>query len=100
MHGPRFHDSAKADIACIYGWYEAHQAGLGERFLANVDAVVEVLKRFPTAYRAIRHGRRATLKSFPYSVLYIIDGDSVVVLAVIHSHRNPKEWLKRISRTS
>jgi plasmid stabilization system protein ParE len=40
------------------------------------------------------HGevRRAILSNFPYAVFYRIEARRVVVLAVLHTARDPKLW--------
>ena len=35
------------------------------------------------------------MKHFPYSVIYIVAGDEIQVLAVAHHSRRPGYWLKR-----
>tara|TARA_R110002072_G_scaffold302999_1_gene491039 strand:+ start:73326 stop:73577 length:252 start_codon:yes stop_codon:yes gene_type:complete len=42
--------------------------------------------------------RRATLKSFPYAVIFqIVDPESVVAPAVAYLSRKPSYWLHRIA---
>ena len=43
---------------------------------------------------AAAHGevRRAMLSDFPYAVFYRIEARRVVVLAVLHTARDPKLW--------
>lgn len=38
---------ADLDIAEAYGWYEGRAFGMGEQFLASVDACVEGIRRRP-----------------------------------------------------
>jgi hypothetical protein len=33
---------------------------------------------------------------FPYGLIYSIDGDTVVIVAVAHLHRRPRFWIDRI----
>jgi hypothetical protein len=39
--------------------------------------------------------RRALTKRFPYAVYFAVDGDVVVVLAVLQVSRDPAEWHRR-----
>ena len=57
------------DLAGAYGWYEEQRAGLGEEFIAAVDATFDAVERFPEAFRRV-HGdvRRANVSRFPYAV--------------------------------
>ena len=45
-----FKAPALREIQEIYDWYEEQQAGLGEEFLDELDAVAEQL-RYPRAFR-------------------------------------------------
>ena len=81
------------DLAGAYGWYEDQRAGLGEEFLAAVDATFDAIARIPEIFRRV-HGevRRANVSRFPYAVFYRIDPKSVVVLTVLDTARDPKLW--------
>jgi hypothetical protein len=47
-------------------------------------------------YRVVSHGvRRARLRRFPYSVMYLVEPTQVVVIAVFHGSRNPDVWKAR-----
>ena len=81
------------DLAGAYEWYEDQSAGLGEEFLAAVDATFDAVERIPEMFSRV-HGevRRANVSRFPYAVFYRIDPKSVVVLTVLHTARDPKLW--------
>jgi len=81
------------DLASAYGWYEEQRAGLGEEFLAAVDASFEAIEEFPEMFARV-HGeiRRAVVSRFPYAVFYRIEPKRLVVLAVLHMARDPKLW--------
>ena len=39
--------------------------------------------------------RRSLIRRFPYSLLYRVDPDEIVILAVMHQKRHPAYWLSR-----
>lgn len=39
--------------------------------------------------------RRRLLRRFPYSILYTVDRDEVVILALAHQKRRPAYWHSR-----
>ena len=87
------------DLAGAYGRYEDQRAGLGEEFLAAVDATFDAIERIPEMFRRVhREVRRANVSRFPYAVFYRIDPKSVVVLTVLHTARDPKLWPQARSR--
>ena len=40
--------------------------------------------------------RRFLFTRFPYSLIYGIDQETIVVIAVAHQHREPRYWAGRI----
>ncbi len=40
--------------------------------------------------------RRKLLRRFPYSVIYLIEGQQLFVVAVMHHRRRPGYWLTRV----
>jgi plasmid stabilization system protein ParE len=88
--------AAAADVEEAYRWYEQQRVGLGEEFLAAVDAKLRDIAAHPSAYAVIHRGvRRALLRRFPYAVFYRFHGDSVIVVACMHGRRDPKRWQGR-----
>jgi len=88
-----FRRGAGRDLASAYGWYESQRTGLGEQFLAAVNASFDLIAQFPEMFAAV-HGdvRRAVVSRFPYAVFYRVEPRQVVVLAVLHTARDPGRW--------
>jgi toxin ParE1/3/4 len=88
---------AEADIAAAYVYYEEASEGLGAEFLRAVEASLAIIERTPQLYAVVhREVRRALLWRFPYGIFYVIDGDTVVVLACFHARRDPAQWQRRV----
>jgi plasmid stabilization system protein ParE len=88
---------ADAEVAEAAHWYEERRRGLGKQFLSAFAAVTSSLRRNPKMYATVaEEARRALLDRFPYSVIYEIQEDEVVVLACFHESRDPQEWLRRL----
>ncbi|MFZ4464053.1 MAG: type II toxin-antitoxin system RelE/ParE family toxin [Bacteroidales bacterium] len=89
---------ALADIQDITAWYELAQTNLGKRFQNTAIRQINGLKQNPQLF-AIRYQeiRCMLLKRFPYMVHFHINDqeNTVVILAVISTKRNPKTWLER-----
>ena len=87
---------AEADLANARDWYERQRAGLGAAFLLCVEEVLERIGRTPEMYRVVyRDVRWVLTRRFPYAVYYRIVGHDVVVLGILHTHRDPHEWQSR-----
>ena len=87
---------AEQDIAEARDWYEERSAALGQDFVSAVDATVAGIAERPLAFPEV-HGatRRAVIRRFPYGVYYRIADREIVILAVMHGHRHPQQWLRR-----
>ena len=81
------------DLATGFGYYEEQAKGLGERFLTAVGSAFDAIERYPQMFAQV-HGevRRALLSQFPYGVFYRVESRRVVVLAVLHTARDPRLW--------
>lgn len=88
---------AAREVQEAFDWYEIQSAGLGAEFLRAADACLSAIRRSPFAYPMVNEQtRRALLKRFPYMLLYVVDDDSIAVLACFHAKRDPIDWLRRI----
>ena len=92
-----FRPAASADVQAAYEWYEAQRPGLGDQFIAAVDAAVASILAFPEAYPVVHRGaRRVLLERFPYGLYYRVEGKGVVVVACMHAARDPRRWRSRL----
>jgi plasmid stabilization system protein ParE len=78
-------------------YYEAQQAGLGAAFLDAVDEAADQIGRQPRLWGYYsRPVRSIRLKRFPYRLLYVVQPERVYVVAVMHLHRQPGYWRRRL----
>ena len=76
-------------------WYESQSLGLGDEFIAAMELQLKRLEQAPLLYAEVIPGvRRALLPRFPFGLFYVVRGDLVHVMAVLHDARNPKRWPK------
>ena len=88
---------AKLDLRQAARWYEGQHPGLGTELVAQVDAILGRIVDNPNQFQVIYRGvRRAILQRFPYGVFYRIDGTDVLVFAIVHLHRDPATWQRRV----
>lgn len=91
---------AKRDMLDAFGWYEGQRPGLGEEFLLSVDATLALIGRNPAINAKVRgDARRALTRRFPYAVFYVANPDSLRVLGILHTARDPEAWRRRIDGT-
>ena len=89
-----FSKFAKNELDDAVTFYETELAGLGRLFKEEIKSSVSRIKEHPEAW-SIEKGdvRKALLHRFPYKILYSIEKDHIVILAVAHQHRKPNYWV-------
>ena len=96
MHQLIIKPFAELDAIDVSKWYNDKRDGLGNEFLLALDAKINEIQRNSNHHRTIyKKIRRALTDRFPYGVFYIIEKNTIYVLAIIHSSRNPNIWKKR-----
>ncbi len=92
-----FHPEARVEFTGAVVWYKAEQVALGRRFRHAVDAAIGEAAEHPLRHPILEQDvRRRLVRVFPYSVLYVPEPDHVLILAVMHNHREPGYWRNRI----
>lgn len=77
MKSVRLEPEAKQELAAGAAWYEQRREGLGLEFLAEVDAVVAAIARWPCRFPLYPRVPtelgvgRAAARHFPYSLAFI-----------------------------
>ncbi len=88
---------AELDVGDATAWYEEQRTGLGGELLNELDSVVQRVVRSPFQFPEIKNDiRRALLRRFPYSVYFRVRNEIIQLIAVLHQHRDPRTWEKRI----
>jgi plasmid stabilization system protein ParE len=93
----RFLSPAQQELDDAVAWYDEQADGLGSEFLDELDRAVRRAVSYPLSSQKIDPGlRRCLLARFPYGLVYGLDSDTVVIVAVAHLHREPRYWADRI----
>ena len=78
-------------------YYENQAKGLGEKLMSDVYQTIERIVDFPyNAQNLTEDVRRKLLKHYPFGVLYRIDNNEILIVAVMNLKRKPLYWLNRI----
>ena len=84
------------DIQHSIDYYNTQKKGLGKRFLDDINEAFRTLKINPGYQVRNDNVRCYPLNVFPHMVHYTIEGNSIVVYAVIGIAMNPAvQWTKR-----
>ncbi|MGD9726927.1 MAG: type II toxin-antitoxin system RelE/ParE family toxin [Nitrospiraceae bacterium] len=92
----RYHEAAEEELLNEIGYLEARTQGLGRRFFAEVQRAEKRIAQFPESAEEIQPGiRKLTLRTFRYALMYALQPNSALVLAVAHHNRRPGYWIGR-----
>ena len=78
-------------------YYEEKQTNLGNKFKSEAFNSLKRIQKFPNMFVKIKKDiRKCIINKFPFNILYSIEGDYILVIAISHHHRNPDYWIDRI----
>ena len=87
---------AKEDIQSITDYYDLKASYITDIFLENLYAELDIIANKPELFQEkYRKTRVRYLKKFPFGIHYTLKDQIIVVLAVLHTSRNPQIWKKR-----
>jgi plasmid stabilization system protein ParE len=92
-----FLNEAEQELLEAALFYEKQARGLGKNFMEEVYQSIEHIVNFPLNSQKLTDDiRRKLLKRYPFGVLYRIDSETIVIIAVMNLKRKPFYWLNRI----
>jgi toxin ParE1/3/4 len=96
MKAVRFYPDAEAEMIAAAACYENQQPDLGKRFLTSVQDAVNRIILNTRLYPVVEHDvRRCLTKTFPFAILFREQPGRIVLMAVMHQHREPDYWKNR-----
>lgn len=91
-----FHPGASEDYDAAYAWYFTHGIGIANDFEREIDRGLRLIADYPLRWPKFdAERRRLVLRKFPYSIVYEIIKEKIVVLAIAHGKRRPYYWRER-----
>ena len=91
-----FHPGATQDYEEAYVWYFGHSIDLAAEFEREIDRGLRLIADNPFRWPKFdAERRRVVLRKFPYSIVYEIVKEKIVVLAIAHGRRRPYYWRDR-----
>lgn len=93
-----FHPEAQSELREALRYYRDIDRELGADLKLRINQMISEIKARPQTFR-LREGnyRRANLERFPFFIPYIVENESLVILAIAHNSRHPDYWKERIS---
>lgn len=92
----KFHSEARNEFFEAADYYEEQVVGLGDDFIDEVEKVLDVIEQQPASGTKItKTERRFLVSRFPYGIIYSIEEDQIIVLAIMNLRRKPGYWKLR-----
>lgn len=91
-----FHPEALNEYAEAVEYYAGQRIDIAQAFVSAIEDAVYRLKESPTRYAVVEDNvRRCMARKFPYGVLYTLEPDYILILAIMHCSREPGYWQGR-----
>lgn len=90
---------AEADLLEHFVHLEERRAGSGERFYRSIDMALELLRQQPhMAPLCDAKYRRLVLRAYKIGIFYALEGERVMVGAILDLRQNPEAIARRLRR--
>lgn len=85
-----FHPEAVAEYRAAALYYSKRDPAVGRQFVGAVEDALDRICNAPRRWRVLDEDvRRCLTRVFPYGVLYTVERDYVLIVAVTHCSRQP-----------
>ncbi|WP_026100141.1 type II toxin-antitoxin system RelE/ParE family toxin [Fortiea contorta] len=93
-----FHPQALTEYSEAVQYYSQQRVEVAQAFIDAIEDAIYRIRESPTRYTVIDEDvRRCMTRRFPYGILYTIEPDYILILAVMHCSREPEYWKSRIN---
>jgi plasmid stabilization system protein ParE len=88
-----FHPDAEGEFFKAIDYYETCEQGLGYDFSIEVYTAIQKIIAYPKIWPVFKDDiRRYLINRFPYGILYSLEDNEILILAIMHLHRKPEYW--------
>ena len=78
-------------------YYDEQRTGLGIEFSEEVRQALDRVSHYPEAWSQLSPRiRRCLVNRFPYSVIYEVRNELLIIIAIQHHLRKPESWRSRV----
>ncbi|MDJ0675394.1 MAG: type II toxin-antitoxin system RelE/ParE family toxin [Calothrix sp. MO_167.B42] len=91
-----FHPDALTEYGETVQYYAERRAEIAQAFIDTVEDAIFRIRESPNRWGVIDEDvRRCLTQKFPYAILYTIEQEYILILAVMHCSRKPGYWKGR-----
>jgi hypothetical protein len=92
-----FHPEAYEEMLESARFFEEKDAGLGFDLTDAIQESINRIIKFPLLGSIERRNiRKCLVRGFPFTILYEANPDHIFIAAIMHQHRRPGYWSKRL----
>ncbi|MDO9412046.1 MAG: type II toxin-antitoxin system RelE/ParE family toxin [Pseudolabrys sp.] len=85
-----FRTQARLEYVEAVRWYRDRDLQVAIKFVEVVERNLQTIQEKPFQYQAIEDGfLRATLRQFPYLIVYQVKTTEIIINSFFHTSRNP-----------
>ena len=93
----KLHPKAEEDLINILNYYYEIDDKLEAKFLKYLEFTFDKIEKFTHLYPyENKTVQKVTVEKFPYIVLYEQHGDTIMILAIFHTKRDPDILTDRV----
>lgn len=91
------HPEARLEFREAVAYYGDCREGLGIEFSREIYASIYYIAEMPLVWSKLSdNSRRFSAKRFPYSIIYQVFNDDILIVAIAHQSRKPGYWKDRL----
>ena len=93
-----FHPDALLEFEEAVQFYKGRGCTLDQRFAQEIRTTIAKIVATPDRWRVLEQNvRLCRARVFPYAVLYTIEADYILIVAIAHGKRRPGYWRHRLT---
>jgi plasmid stabilization system protein ParE len=94
----KFLTPAEIELDEIIRYYERQRLRLGVQFGSELKHTLTRIRHYPEAWSPLSPRiRRCHVNRFPYSVIYEVREDLILIVAIQHHKQEPDRWQERLT---
>jgi toxin ParE1/3/4 len=91
-----FHPAALEEYREAAHWYAEREAQVAGKFVVSVEEAIARIVEAPDRWRIVDEDvRRCLTRVFPFGILYTIEDNFLLIVAIMHLSRAPGYWKSR-----
>jgi len=93
----RYLSVAGLEFRDAIAWYRARSVGAARHFNEEVVVAEKLLAQHPRIGKRVEaEARSLCVNDFPYTLVYLVEKDEILIVAMAHQSRRPGYWMDRL----